>query len=69
MQFSFFFFYFQDFGFEILPQSLSEKFTTAELQEMVEQACKLAHEPGLNTQGFICKSCAHPLGIGFAIAQ
>lgn len=58
-----------DFGFEILPQSLSEKFTTAELQEMVEQACKLAHEPGLNTQGFICKSCAHPLGIGFAIAQ
>lgn len=59
----------ENLGFEFVPQSLSEKFTITELQEMVEQVCQLAREPGLDSQGFVCKLCAHPLGIGFAPAQ
>jgi len=40
-----------------------------ELQQMVAQLCQLAREPGLNAQGFLCKSCQHPLGIGYSNFQ
>lgn len=46
-----------------------EKYSIEELQLMVEQTCKLAHEEGLDSQGYTCKSCANPLGIGFDKAQ
>lgn len=52
--------------FELISGSALEKFDIVELQEMVEQLCKLAREPGLDAQGFLCKSCQHPLGIGYS---
>lgn len=52
--------------FELISSSAMEKFDIVELQEMVEQLCKLAREPGLDAQGFLCKSCQHPLGIGYS---
>lgn len=52
--------------FEYVSGSAIEKFDIVELQEMVEQLCKLAREPGLDGQGFLCKSCQHPLGIGYS---
>ncbi|XP_055838216.1 pleckstrin homology domain-containing family M member 1 [Episyrphus balteatus] len=55
--------------FEVVARSVSEKFSIDELQEMVETLCKLAREAGLDAQGFLCKSCNHPLGIGFSPAQ
>ncbi|XP_037948085.1 uncharacterized protein LOC119679671 [Teleopsis dalmanni] len=51
--------------FEILSNSAIDKFDIVELQEMVEQLCQLARESGLDAQGFLCKSCQHPLGIGY----
>lgn len=47
----------------------SGKYTIDELHNMVEMSCKIAHEPGLDAQGYVCKSCANPLGIGFSKAQ
>ncbi|XP_075165423.1 pleckstrin homology and RUN domain containing M1 [Haematobia irritans] len=52
--------------FEVVSGGPLEKFDITELQEMVEQLCKLAREPGLDGQGFLCKSCQHPLGIGYS---
>lgn len=52
--------------FELITGNAMEKFDIAELQEMVEDLCKLAREPGLDAQGFLCKSCQHPLGIGYS---
>lgn len=52
--------------FEVVSGSAMDKFNIEELQEMVEQLCKLAREPGLDAQGFLCKSCQHPLGIGYS---
>lgn len=52
--------------FELVSAGAIEKFDIVELQEMVEQLCKLAREPGLDAQGFLCKSCQHPLGIGYS---
>ncbi|XP_022232872.2 uncharacterized protein LOC111081190 [Drosophila obscura] len=48
---------------------LASDFDMAELQQMVAQLCQLAREPGLNAQGFLCKSCQHPLGIGYTNFQ
>lgn len=52
-----------------MPHSGLEKFEMDELHEMVEQLCVLAREPGLDVQGFLCKSCQHPLGIGYTKLQ
>lgn len=60
---------FKNLSFEVLPKTLSEKFTLKELQLMVEQMFQLAREKGIDSQGFVCKSCSHPLGVGFAPAQ
>ncbi|XP_023167303.2 pleckstrin homology domain-containing family M member 1 [Drosophila hydei] len=43
---------------------LNSNFEMGELQQMVAQLCQLPREPGLNAQGFLCKGCQHPLGIG-----
>ncbi|ALC42792.1 maker152 [Drosophila busckii] len=43
---------------------LNSNFDMIELQEKVSQLCQLPREPGLNVQGFLCKGCQHPLGIG-----
>ncbi|KAH8394879.1 hypothetical protein KR222_008459 [Zaprionus bogoriensis] len=43
---------------------VTSNFDMAELQHMVAQLCQLPREPGLNVQGFLCKGCQHPLGIG-----
>lgn len=48
---------------------LTSDFDLVELQQMVSQLCQLAREPGLNAQGFLCKSCQHPLGIGYSNFQ
>ncbi|XP_017037228.1 uncharacterized protein Plekhm1 [Drosophila kikkawai] len=48
---------------------LTSDFDIVELQQMVAQLCQLAREPGLNAQGFLCKSCQHPLGIGYSNFQ
>ncbi|EDW33623.1 GL11774 [Drosophila persimilis] len=48
---------------------LASDFDMAELQQMVAQLCQLAREPGLDAQGFLCKSCQHPLGIGYTNFQ
>ncbi|KAH8358258.1 hypothetical protein KR084_010691 [Drosophila pseudotakahashii] len=48
---------------------LTSEFDMVELQQMVAQLCQLAREPGLNAQGFLCKSCQHPLGIGYSNFQ
>ncbi|KAH8401950.1 hypothetical protein KR009_008803 [Drosophila setifemur] len=48
---------------------LTSDFDLVELQQMVAQLCQLAREPGLNAQGFLCKSCQHPLGIGYSNFQ
>ncbi|KAH8290192.1 hypothetical protein KR054_000920 [Drosophila jambulina] len=48
---------------------LASDFDLVELQQMVAQLCQLAREPGLNAQGFLCKSCQHPLGIGYSNFQ
>ncbi|XP_013119396.2 uncharacterized protein LOC106096283 [Stomoxys calcitrans] len=52
--------------FEVVSGGSLEKFDIQDLQDMVEQLCKLAREPGLDAQGFLCKSCQHPLGIGYS---
>uniref|UniRef100_A0A1B0BX73 RUN domain-containing protein n=1 Tax=Glossina palpalis gambiensis TaxID=67801 RepID=A0A1B0BX73_9MUSC len=56
----------KDASFEFISGDVLEKFDIADLQEMVEQLCKLGREPGLDSQGFLCKSCQHPLGIGYS---
>uniref|UniRef100_A0A1A9WQY7 RUN domain-containing protein n=1 Tax=Glossina brevipalpis TaxID=37001 RepID=A0A1A9WQY7_9MUSC len=56
----------KDTDFELISGEALEKFDIADLQEMVEQLCKLGREPGLDGQGFLCKSCQHPLGIGYS---
>ncbi|KAH8405480.1 hypothetical protein KR215_000803 [Drosophila sulfurigaster] len=43
---------------------ITSNFDMAELQQMVAQLCQLPREPGLNAQGFLCRGCQHPLGIG-----
>lgn len=43
---------------------LNSNFEMGELQQLVAQLCQLPREPGLNAQGFLCKGCQHPLGIG-----
>ncbi|XP_033152357.1 uncharacterized protein LOC117135904 [Drosophila mauritiana] len=48
---------------------LTSEFDMVELQQMVAQLCQLAREPGLDAQGFLCKSCQHPLGIGYSNFQ
>ncbi|SPP72742.1 uncharacterized protein LOC117579044 [Drosophila guanche] len=48
---------------------LASDFDMAELKQMVAQLCQLAREPGLDAQGFLCKSCQHPLGIGYTNFQ
>ncbi|KAH8252697.1 hypothetical protein KR032_001325 [Drosophila birchii] len=48
---------------------LTSDFDMVELQQMVAQLCQLAREPGLNAQGFLCRSCQHPLGIGYSNFQ
>ncbi|EDV37112.1 uncharacterized protein Dana_GF13287 [Drosophila ananassae] len=48
---------------------VTSNFDLAELQQMVAQLCQLPREPGLNAQGFLCKSCQHPLGIGYSNFQ
>ncbi|KAH8356286.1 hypothetical protein KR200_007518 [Drosophila serrata] len=48
---------------------LTSDFDMVELQQMVAQLCQLPREPGLNAQGFLCKSCQHPLGIGYSNFQ
>ncbi|XP_017123689.1 uncharacterized protein LOC108143682 [Drosophila elegans] len=48
---------------------LTSEFDLVELQQMVAQLCQLPREPGLDAQGFLCKSCQHPLGIGYSNFQ
>lgn len=43
---------------------ITSNFDMTELQQMVAQLCQLPREPGLNAQGFLCRGCQHPLGIG-----
>ncbi|KAL7737833.1 hypothetical protein ACLKA6_006213 [Drosophila palustris] len=43
---------------------VTSNFDMSELQQMVAQLCQLPREPGLNAQGFLCRGCQHPLGIG-----
>ncbi|XP_030555698.1 pleckstrin homology domain-containing family M member 1 [Drosophila novamexicana] len=43
---------------------IHSNFDMAELKQMVSQLCQLPREPGLNAQGFLCKGCQYPLGIG-----
>lgn len=53
------------FDFEFVQvDSFSSKFSLAELQEMVQQTFKIAHEHGLDAQNFACLSCGNPLGVG-----
>ncbi|XP_068145614.1 uncharacterized protein Plekhm1 [Drosophila tropicalis] len=54
-----------DSDFELL----SSDFDMTELQQMVVQLCQLPREPGLNAQGFLCRTCQHPLGIGYSNFQ
>lgn len=56
-------------NFEALTLTVAEKVGIDELQDMVKTVLKLSRELGLDSQGFLCKSCAHPLGIGFSQAQ
>ncbi|XP_054738244.1 pleckstrin homology domain-containing family M member 1 [Anastrepha obliqua] len=55
--------------FEVVPNSNLAKMNVSEIQEMLEQTYKLARQPGLDAQGFLCKSCQHPLGIGYTNFQ
>ncbi|XP_036333420.1 uncharacterized protein LOC118744485 [Rhagoletis pomonella] len=55
--------------FEVVPDSNLDKMNVSEIQEMLEQMYKLARQPGLDAQGFLCKSCQHPLGIGYTNFQ
>ncbi|XP_030375731.1 pleckstrin homology domain-containing family M member 1 [Scaptodrosophila lebanonensis] len=48
---------------------VTSNFDMAELQQMVAQLCQMPRELGLNAQGFLCKSCQYPLGIGHAKYQ
>lgn len=53
------------FDFEFVQaDNLATKFSLAELQEMVQQTFKIAHEQGLDAQNFACLSCGNPLGVG-----
>lgn len=53
------------FDFEFVhADSLTTKFQLSELQEMVQQTFKIAHEHGLDAQNFACLSCGNPLGVG-----
>lgn len=51
-------------GFEIVD--VTGDYSVNEIQKFVQLACRLAREKGLDRQGFICKSCPTPLGIGDA---
>ncbi|XP_020715554.1 uncharacterized protein LOC101458398 isoform X1 [Ceratitis capitata] len=55
--------------FEVVPNSNLDKMNVSEIQEMLELLYKLARQPGLDAQGFLCKSCQHPLGIGYSNFQ
>uniref|UniRef100_A0A034WJ03 Pleckstrin homology domain-containing family M member 3 n=1 Tax=Bactrocera dorsalis TaxID=27457 RepID=A0A034WJ03_BACDO len=55
--------------FEVVPNSKLDRMNVSEIQEMLEQMYKLARQPGLDAQGFLCKSCQHPLGIGYTNFQ
>lgn len=53
------------FDFEFVrADSFTTKFLLTELQEMVQQTFKIAHEHGLDAQNFACLSCGNPLGVG-----
>lgn len=45
-----------------------KRFSIQELQQMVSQSCRLAREQGIDAQGFICRSCPNPLGVGYTSA-
>lgn len=51
---------------EDMADSLLNKFTLNELQEMVQQTYRIPQEMGLDAQNFACLSCENPLGIGGA---
>lgn len=55
--------------FEVVPNSKLDRMNVSEIQEMLEQMYKLPRQPGLDAQGFLCKSCQHPLGIGYTNFQ
>lgn len=58
----------EDLGFEIIQPGMDDKFSFAELQEMVKQTCKLAREKGLDSQGYTC-GCSHSFAIGSSTVQ
>lgn len=52
-------------GFELLVSpSIYDKFTMQELHNFVEQSCHIATEAGIDAQGYLCRACPNPLGIG-----
>lgn len=59
-------------GFELvsggvgISSELAKKFSLAELQEMVEQSCRIAREFGIDSQGFVCRGCPTPLSVGIS---
>lgn len=53
----------ENLGFEIVNVA---DYSVKDVQKFVQLACRLAREKGLDKQGFICKSCPTPLGIGDA---
>lgn len=55
--------------FEFIEVTSNNEFSLTDLHKMVEQTCRLPREFGLDTQGYICCTCANPLGIGFSKAQ
>lgn len=59
-----------DCGFEFVGNSseLAKKLSLTELQEMVEQSCRIARELGIDSQGFACRGCPTPLSVGIATA-
>lgn len=67
--------YFQtDCGFELVSggagifPELAKKLSLTELQEMVEQSCRIAREFGIDSQGFACRGCPTPLSVGIGTA-
>lgn len=52
----------ENLGYEIV--NLTGTYSMKEIQKFVQLACRLAREKGLDKQGFICKSCPTPLGLG-----
>lgn len=63
-----------DCGFELISggvgnsSELAKKLSLTELQEMVEQSCRIAREFGIDSQGFACRGCPTPLSVGIATA-